>query len=288
MLNNRERIGVTGINWQQVALGIGKNRRKTIGFGAYDKKSKEYEEELYIKELSIIDGGIGCALWDAAIILSRFIYENSQLFNDKNVLELGAGVGLPGIMAARFAKICYLTDYIETIQENLEYNVRINSTTDDEEPDDERERKKYQHKKNVAKSSKVLLLNWDDIKTQTNPQEQIPLRSVDIILGSELTYTGNENTINCLIEVVLAYLARPGGVFIEVLSDDRDGVSQFLQDSKRLGVEHTRVPVPQHLLGNFGTKQQPETYQLYLFARQEDLAQNILYQQICQIFNSYK
>jgi hypothetical protein len=37
-------MGTTGINWQQVALGIGKNRRKTIGFGAYDKKSREYEE----------------------------------------------------------------------------------------------------------------------------------------------------------------------------------------------------------------------------------------------------
>ncbi len=52
MLNNRERIGETGINWQQVALGIGKNRRKTIGFGPYNKKAREYEDGIFYSMLN--------------------------------------------------------------------------------------------------------------------------------------------------------------------------------------------------------------------------------------------
>lgn len=281
MLNNRSKIGATGINWQQVALGAGKNRRKTIGFGNYDKKTKEYEDEIYIRELSIIDGGIGCAVWDAAIILARFIYENAdELFHDRVVLELGAGVGLPGIMAARFASTCYLTDYIETIQSNLEYNVQINSQIDDDHET------KTQYKKRIKASTRVLLLNWDDIKTMKNPQPEIPLSRMDIILGSELTYTGNENTINCLIEVILAYMAHDG-IFIEVLSDDRDGVPQFLHDCVERGITYRSVQVPKHLLGNFKTKQQPETYKLYLFARQQDLEHNHLYSLTCKIFDRY-
>jgi predicted nicotinamide N-methyase len=249
-------------------------------------------KELYIKELSIIDGGIGCAVWDAAIILSRFIYENADLFRDKIALELGAGVGLPGITAARFAERCYLTDYIETIQTNLEYNVRINSISEDDDEDIDNDDKfaqtRRQHKIKVGKSSHVCLLNWDDIKTMENPQPEIPLHGVDILLGSELTYTGNENTINCLIEVVLAYMARPNGIFIELLSDDRDGVSQFLADSARCGIIHRAIPVPSHFLGNYGTKQQPETYKIFLFAREQDLDQNELYHQVCSIFDRYE
>jgi predicted nicotinamide N-methyase len=244
---------------------------------------------LYIKELSIIDGGIGCAVWDAAIILSRFIYENEQLFGNKTVCELGAGVGLPGIMAARFAQKCYLTDYIETIQENMEYNVKINSTVDDDETDDPIQQKKNEYRRQVAKSAHVCMLNWDDIKTMPNPQPDIPLGTVDILLGSELTYTGNENTINCLLEIVFAYMSRPNGIFIEVLSDDRDGVTQFLEDGTRLGMSYRAVAVPAHLLGNFGTKQQAETYKLYLFARTEDVnAGNTQYQQVCEIFDRYE
>jgi hypothetical protein len=101
MKNNREKIGTVDIDWQSFAFGVGKNRRKTVGFGQFNKKLKEFEEEgkivqnvkylVYIRELSIIDGGIGCALWDASIILSRWIRENSSFFQDKLVCELGAG-----------------------------------------------------------------------------------------------------------------------------------------------------------------------------------------------------
>jgi hypothetical protein len=45
MKNNREKIGTVDIDWQSFAFGVGKNRRKTVGFGSFNKKSKEFEEE---------------------------------------------------------------------------------------------------------------------------------------------------------------------------------------------------------------------------------------------------
>lgn len=62
-------VGSTGINWREHVLR--KHRRKTVPFGDYDKEERSHSDEIYIRELSIVDGGIGCALWDASIILSR-------------------------------------------------------------------------------------------------------------------------------------------------------------------------------------------------------------------------
>jgi hypothetical protein len=64
--------GQVQIDWRQYAFGSGHTRRKTIGFGTHHKKEKCYDFELYIRELSIIDAGLGCAVWDGAIILSRY------------------------------------------------------------------------------------------------------------------------------------------------------------------------------------------------------------------------
>jgi predicted nicotinamide N-methyase len=52
--------------------------------------------------------------------------ENQELFRDKRVLELGAGVGLNGLLAGHFCSSLILTDYHELIldilRQNLEYS----------------------------------------------------------------------------------------------------------------------------------------------------------------------
>lgn len=39
--------------------------------------------------------------WNAAIAFASYLDSNDELINDKFVLELGAGGGLPGIVAAQ-------------------------------------------------------------------------------------------------------------------------------------------------------------------------------------------
>ena len=46
----------------------------------------------------------GLHIWDAGIILARFILTNKQLFENKSVLELGTGVGIGGITAMKYTK----------------------------------------------------------------------------------------------------------------------------------------------------------------------------------------
>lgn len=51
-----------------------------------------------------IEGDVSCVVWDASIVLAKYLerkfLDNPGHFNNKNVLELGAGVGCVGITAA--------------------------------------------------------------------------------------------------------------------------------------------------------------------------------------------
>lgn len=45
----------------------------------------------------------GQIIWPSAIELAKFIINNSKDFEKKNVIELGAGVGLCGFVSANYA-----------------------------------------------------------------------------------------------------------------------------------------------------------------------------------------
>lgn len=46
----------------------------------------------------------------------RWLYKHRDIFQDRTLLELGSGVGLPGILCARYAKRVYLTDYLDSVR----------------------------------------------------------------------------------------------------------------------------------------------------------------------------
>ena len=52
-------------------------------------------------------------LWPAALALGDFIHQHPQLVQNKSVLELAAGLGLPSFVAARYAKDVCCSDYLE-------------------------------------------------------------------------------------------------------------------------------------------------------------------------------
>jgi predicted nicotinamide N-methyase len=52
-------------------------------------------------------------LWPAALAMADFIYQHPELVQDKNVLELAAGLGLPSFVAARYAQAVCCSDYLE-------------------------------------------------------------------------------------------------------------------------------------------------------------------------------
>mmetsp|Transcript_12507 Transcript_12507/g.18946 ORF Transcript_12507/g.18946 Transcript_12507/m.18946 type:complete len:586 (-) Transcript_12507:127-1884(-) len=67
-------------------------------------------------------------VWEAGAALAEFLLQRPHLVRGRNVCELGAGVGLTGLVIAGLCqtKTVHLTDYTNATLENLEYNVSIN------------------------------------------------------------------------------------------------------------------------------------------------------------------
>ncbi len=266
-----------------------KHTRRSVGFGAFRKKEREFDDEVHLRELSISHGGVGCAVWDAAIILARWLHEQGVAeqraiasptsscsvapalrLHGRSVMELGAGVGLPGLVAAWFAERVWLTDYLDTLLENLRYNVQLNANEDDAA--------RPERARAVASAARVHGLDWDcfvrnDASDDSESAREtrsslvaIPARSVDLLIGSELVYVNNRDHIHSLLAVVDHFMA-PHGAFYSIQSDDRDGVPIMCEMARAMGFCVDTLRVPDHLLGNYGTNQLPETYHFYTIRR---------------------
>lgn len=69
-------------------------------------------------------------VWPSALALSRFLQEHPQYVAGKDILELAAGLGLPSLLAARFANsVCcsdYLAEPLEVVMESIAANGATN------------------------------------------------------------------------------------------------------------------------------------------------------------------
>ncbi|XP_056101500.1 protein-lysine methyltransferase METTL21D [Rhinichthys klamathensis goyatoka] len=107
---------------------------------ATDKDSEDY----FVREIEKNDGSIlrmyqcskgdvGCVVWDAAIVLSKYL-ETEQFCSiqsgvstwfSKSIVELGAGTGLVGLVASTLGANVTVTD-LEDLQPLLKLNIEKN------------------------------------------------------------------------------------------------------------------------------------------------------------------
>lgn len=120
------------------------------------------------------DGGVAAVVWDAAIVLSKYIEKHNQLSVKKNVIELGAGTGLVGMVAALLGGNVIVTDRgmaLKYINVNIENNANVLS----------------------GLPIKVEELNWGQDISQFQPP--------DLILGADIVYI--EDTFHELFKTLL-------------------------------------------------------------------------------------
>ncbi|XP_037690897.1 protein-lysine methyltransferase METTL21D isoform X2 [Choloepus didactylus] len=76
-------------------------------------------------------GGVGCVVWDAAIVLSKYLEtpgfsgDGTRSLSRRSVLELGSGTGAVGLMAATLGANVVVTD-LEELQDLLKMNINMN------------------------------------------------------------------------------------------------------------------------------------------------------------------
>ena len=65
-------------------------------------------------------------VWPSAIALANFLEANKQLIDQKKVLELAAGLGLPSLVASKFATSVVCSDYVLEPLSLVEQSIIIN------------------------------------------------------------------------------------------------------------------------------------------------------------------
>lgn len=275
----------------QCARASQKYTRKVITFGPYDRVTKKQTDHVFIRELPVVAGWVGCGIWDAAVIMSRYFIKRPESLFDKRILELGSGVGLTGMVAARYAKRVYLTDYSTSILENLEYNLWLNVNDLSEErlvdlfDDNEDAKVAYRmYNERVSRAAFVSYLDWynptntekpiselePDTSTKLPPghfRRRVPggtsLGKFPMIIGSELTYQlpGVEE-----LAAVIDLFLEPGGVFWEIISIFRGpGPRKFMLLMEQKGwIVEARWP-SEDLQANLDSRQSKSREEKYLF-----------------------
>lgn len=111
----------------------------------------------------VLDAQYGMYVWPCAVVLAQYLWTQRHQLRDRTVLELGAGVSLPGVVAARCGAKVILSDSAETpvCLENCRRSCEANGLRD----------------------VSVLGLTWGEVSP-----ELVLLPEMDIILGSDVFY----------------------------------------------------------------------------------------------------
>nr|KAI8765758.1 methyltransferase-like protein 23 isoform X1 [Biomphalaria glabrata] len=76
----------------------------------FSDSSKKDEHQVTIKILELPGADYGTYIWPCAPILAQYVWQNKDLVRTQSILEIGAGTGLPGIVAAKCGANVILSD----------------------------------------------------------------------------------------------------------------------------------------------------------------------------------
>jgi predicted nicotinamide N-methyase len=99
-------------------------------------------------------------LWASSVAMSQFLLQNKDLLLGKNVIEIGAGLGLPSIVAAPFAQRVTVTDYVQEALDFSQKNFALNQV--------------------LTENVQFHLLDWRNLSGIT--------QKYDVIIASDVAY----------------------------------------------------------------------------------------------------
>jgi len=147
----------------------------------------------------------GGVVWGASICLARFL--SPELVQAKFVLELGAGTGLPSLVAAKYdASRVIATDMEDKTLQQLDELTRRNNCQDKIE---------------------LCKLNWND-SWKDDPLHSLHSVTADVILASDVIY--HDQMVEPLVKTIDKYLSNNGRIYI-ALRNTRHGVERFWREA---------------------------------------------------------
>ncbi|GBG35052.1 Ankyrin repeat protein, putative [Hondaea fermentalgiana] len=205
------------------------------------------DQEVAVREIGLVDTSkttddlktTGAFLWAASLALSRWIVDEKTLFQGKLVAELGAGCGLPGIVAYRCteAREVVVTDVDSATYFNTEHNVGLHAGA----------------RENASLSA--CALDW----TEESSWSETLKGKTDVLIGSDLVY--DLDLVGPLVHTIKSLLCEKGEFLYVSADDDRAGLREFLAAMEAVGFTMERSPAPAAYLDD-PFKEAPASYAL--------------------------
>ncbi|XP_050775387.1 histone-arginine methyltransferase METTL23 isoform X1 [Gopherus flavomarginatus] len=94
-----------------------------------EQEREELKPELVVLIPEVLDSQYGMYVWPCAVVLAQYLWFHRRILPGKRILEIGAGMSLPGIVAAKCGARVILSDTEELPQclKNCERSCRINN-----------------------------------------------------------------------------------------------------------------------------------------------------------------
>ena len=182
-------------------------------FDSSDSDNKLYVDIYEKPNLISASGTTGFRTWEASLYLCDYILANKELFQHKNVLELGCGTGICSILLNKLNIINenYVTDGdSELVSNQLVKNFELNKIS-----------------LNNSDTNKIMLqrLWWNE---DTIPSD------IDIVIGADITF--DSTLFDSLCQCLLQCLQNCSMCLISATIRNQDTINSFISKTESLGM----------------------------------------------------
>ncbi|NWX07822.1 EF2KT methyltransferase, partial [Caloenas nicobarica] len=221
------------------------------------------------ESVAIISGGTtGLVTWDAALHLAEWAIENSAVFSNRTVLELGSGIGFTGIAICKTCnpKMYIFSDYHHGVLKQLAENICLNGfvlqpeTTQHiqtETRGQEAEATNYQNPKLI-----VAELDWCSVTGK-----QLLDLQPDIIIAADVVY---DPEITLALIAMLQDLSasrgdrKPPEVYIASTIRNPDTYCLFQAELDKVGIRWQIIPAPSNSIFLYDVQPNVTILQLFI------------------------
>lgn len=169
---------------------------------------------------------VGFVLWPSAVALSQWLLENQEIVQSaKCILEIGAGCGLVGLLAAQLQQrsentaTTMLTDFNAVVLDNLQLNIDLNDVSSNA----------------IAKKLDFYKQTGDKVDHWIGGNDDSPQGQVDLILAADMICQPSDAVAaaNSIHDALVS-----GGKAVVVCADGkhRFGVDCFEDECRRVGL----------------------------------------------------
>ncbi|KFP09535.1 Protein FAM86A, partial [Egretta garzetta] len=201
------------------------------------------------ESMAIISGGTtGLVTWDAALRLAEWAMENSAVFGDRTVLELGSGIGFTGIAICKTCspKAYVFSDCHPHVLKQLTENIRLNGFVPEPEPAHRIPAEPRGRDAEAASCPKpklmVAALDWGSVT-----EERLLDLQPDVVVAADVVY--DPEIILALIGLLqklspLGADRKPPEVYVASTIRNPDTYRLFQAELAKVGIGWQIIPAP--------------------------------------------